>query len=341
MENSISNTATKPLAVLLDNRPSNHSEEVTQALDKHEILLMSSTPGRPENKASVEGAFGLFSQTMPDITLPLDSPKALGYAVLSYVLFAYSAGRNQVPRPALGNRSAAEAFRSAHITPEQRKQAKLSLEAIKRRIKQQLKNDWKQTNPTIRGLLFDAFVDMGLSDPQRRFIPAIAKYGLEAATEAIATFKARQNAGTAPTDFPERYLLGIARNIARRNLNEAVYEELLRLRLKANDALLRPLLYEKKRLWRSLSPRDLSLETLERALSSSATIDRAFWKLDFLSTLESLPSLLRQGIARFAAQQVARAFSLPIRERESFIAALAARARPIPQAHQTRPRPTR
>ena len=55
-----------PIAILTDNRPSNHSEEVTGALQEREILNMAATPGRAQNKSTVEGAFGLLSLVAED-----------------------------------------------------------------------------------------------------------------------------------------------------------------------------------------------------------------------------------------------------------------------------------
>ncbi len=52
-----------PLSVLLDNKPSDHTPEVDQALDGSERLR--ATPGRPQNKAHIEEGFGLLKQTAP------------------------------------------------------------------------------------------------------------------------------------------------------------------------------------------------------------------------------------------------------------------------------------
>jgi hypothetical protein len=52
-----------PLAVTLDNRPSNFAPEIDEALSCTELLR--ATPGRGQAKAPVEGAFGLFEQCLP------------------------------------------------------------------------------------------------------------------------------------------------------------------------------------------------------------------------------------------------------------------------------------
>jgi hypothetical protein len=65
--NGVSATGAPPLALLLDNRPSNHTPEVDAVLQG--ALRIRATPERPQNKAHAEGAFGLFAQTVPPLVL--------------------------------------------------------------------------------------------------------------------------------------------------------------------------------------------------------------------------------------------------------------------------------
>src|SRR5690606_19548488 len=58
-EDGVRTTAERPLALLLDNKPCNHTEDVDEALG--DTMRLRSTLGRAQNKAHVEGAFGLFS----------------------------------------------------------------------------------------------------------------------------------------------------------------------------------------------------------------------------------------------------------------------------------------
>lgn len=66
-EVGIETTGSPPIAVALDNRPSNHSSGAVEALSGS--LVLRSSPGRPESKAPVEGAFGLFRQAVPPLHL--------------------------------------------------------------------------------------------------------------------------------------------------------------------------------------------------------------------------------------------------------------------------------
>jgi len=73
-EHGIETTGAPPLALLLDNRPSNHTPEVDAALG--DTMRIRATPGRAQNKAHVEGAFGLFAQKVPPLVLDTRATRA-------------------------------------------------------------------------------------------------------------------------------------------------------------------------------------------------------------------------------------------------------------------------
>mgnify|MGYP003972226703 FL=1 len=83
-EDGVATTGQPPIAQLLDNRYSNHTDEVTQALG--DTLKIRRTQGRPQNGAHVEGAFGLFQKKAPDIVLDTSDDRELGRNVLDMVV---------------------------------------------------------------------------------------------------------------------------------------------------------------------------------------------------------------------------------------------------------------
>ena len=312
-----------PLALLADNRPSNHSDEVQDAMDERGILLMPSTKGRPENKSTAEGAFGLFAQTMPDIFLTASSPEALVRTVVFYVLWAYCAGRNQAPQRARDGKSASQLFDEATISEEDRQHATQRLIEIRERILLRRQQDRRREDPVLRLLVEREFNDLGLDDPEGRFVSALTRLGLGAALEAIAIFRAKKAAGRFPQDFPERYFLGIARNVAEREEDHAVYHELLRLRVEAHDLLLHPLLDERAQLRRITPPCDYLVALLEQLRLASATVDRRFWIDEFVRTVWAMNPTNRFLQGPWLARKVASLFSLPRQDRDHIIAALA------------------
>jgi hypothetical protein len=285
---------------------------------------MPSTLQRPENKAPVEGAFGLFEQQMPDIVLPDNpSPSELAQAVLWYVLFAYAAGRNQAPRSNLDGRSPFQAFHEDAPTAQQRDVALQRLNEIRDRILRRREAERDRTDPTCRRMIEDAFAELGLQDPERTFIPAIARCGLDAALEAVAIFKAKRAAGRPPGDFDERYLLRIAENVRDRREDQAAYSELVRLRERSGELVLEPLRSADAHLRSTLPPPNYLNACLARALDSAFVLDRHFWRNAFLLAFRQLDADARQAQGSWFARRIASQFKLSRTERDAFVADLA------------------
>lgn len=189
-------TGASPLALLLDNRPPTSTDKVSDALDAEGVLAMHSTLYRAQNKASVEGAFGLFAQTMPTIGIQRDmEPRELARSVLRVALFAYCAGRNHVPRVGLGNRSAANTYLDAIPSDEEKETALLRLQEIQRRIQQRRDADAKRQRPIACRWIDELFDEIGVDDPEGRMARSIARHGLTVVAEAIAVLRAKIAAG--------------------------------------------------------------------------------------------------------------------------------------------------
>jgi len=92
----VQTTGAAPLAVLLDNKPSNHTEGVDEALK--DTMRIRATPFRPQNKGHVEGAFGLFSQMLPPVDLSTRDPHELGRQLFKLITWAFAVGLNRRPR---------------------------------------------------------------------------------------------------------------------------------------------------------------------------------------------------------------------------------------------------
>jgi hypothetical protein len=77
LADGIATTGRAPLALLLDNNPSNHTADVDAALGDVTLRLRA-TQGRPQNKAHCEGAFGLFQRSIPLLDLHATNLRELG-----------------------------------------------------------------------------------------------------------------------------------------------------------------------------------------------------------------------------------------------------------------------
>jgi hypothetical protein len=82
----VQTTGKAPAAHLLDNKACNKSPQLEQDLAP-DTFVMHSTVGRPENKAVVEGSFGLFTQTLGPVVAAINtsSPQTIALSVADAV----------------------------------------------------------------------------------------------------------------------------------------------------------------------------------------------------------------------------------------------------------------
>lgn len=312
-QDGVATTGAPPIAQLLDNRPSNHTPEVAEALG--DVLNIHATPGRGQNKAHVEGAFGLFEQTAPKLEIYARTPRELALAIAALVTTTWFRAMNHRPRRDRAGRSRVELYRSAAPTEEQVTAAKRAL--LERLRRQQLAEQTRRArqDPIARTALDGAFERLGLPDPDGNVRAAIAGFPLNAVLSGIAIFEGKHSAGTLPPDVDGRYLLGIVRNISRDDEARHTAEALLTERLAARDHALAHLEAER----RALVPAHASdLERinamLDRALAADRTIDILFW---IHAAADAFPKeeAQRVELARRAAGRIHRTHAAPHAQR--------------------------
>jgi hypothetical protein len=120
-EDAKETTGEKPVAILLDNKPSNHSPEVESAIE--DTLLIRSTSGRAQNKAHIEGGFGLFKPTLENIFIDTSTKASLVATILAAIIIVWGRTINHRPRKDRGNLSRVE-IASQTPTPEEVELAK-------------------------------------------------------------------------------------------------------------------------------------------------------------------------------------------------------------------------
>jgi hypothetical protein len=133
-------TGEAPLALLLDNRPSNHTPDVDVALGN--TTRMRSTPGRAQNKGHVEGSFGLFAQKAPPIDVDTRDTRALARTIAFLVALTFFRAQNHAPRRDRNGITRVELYAET-VTPEARVVGALGRELLlgrrpPRRVVQQL-----------------------------------------------------------------------------------------------------------------------------------------------------------------------------------------------------------
>jgi hypothetical protein len=324
-EDGVATTGEAPLALLVDNRPSNHTPEVEAALG--DSMRIDATPARAQNKAHVEGTFGLFAQKLPPLVLDTTDPQALARSIALIVAMTFFRAFNRAPRRDRESRSRVELY-AQDITPEQREAARDSLR--ERMRKQQLARETRaaRLDPEVRALLDDAFVRLCLLDPERRVRDAIAGYPLDAIVDAIATFEAKQQRRSLPEGADARYLLGIVRNVHHVHEADAITQSLLRQRVSTRDHFLASLLTQRDTIL-AKPELDGRLDALTRQLvEADRELDRHFW-LDSLLLVAPADQNARHDFARRCARRIHASFALGSHERHRLVRMLLRRLWPL------------
>ena len=330
VEDGKATTGAPPLAVLVDNRPSNLTTEVHEALGDP-TLLIPATKGRPQNKAHVEGAFGLFRQMLPPLVLAAATKREAAREMLRLAITIWARTLNHRPRADRGGRSRVDLY-SDKPTPEQIAQARAALAERLRRQEAARRTFQARQDSIVRQTIAAAFARLGITDPDGHILDAIAGYPLSPVVDGIAVFTGKRAAGSLPRDLeiPGRYLLGIVRNIAEQREGELISDAMLRARLEAQDALLAPLvqrrcLVEKEALDASQTVARL----VDSALDTDRHIDRLFWLSSAGDHIRNASASMRPALFRLGARRINAASRVPYRERATATRWLAHAALPL------------
>ena len=326
----VATTGAPPLAELLDNKPSNHTEAVDCALG--DTIRLRSTPGRAQNKAHVEGAFGLFAQTAPALELRLAgaSPGQIAAQLLRLVTTTWARAQNHRPRNDRGGRSRALLYAGEPPTDEQIAEARAAFQERRRRQDLARQTLEARQRPHVRLFLDEAFERLRLLDPERHIQLAIARYPFDAVSAGVSIFEAKQQRGSLPEGVDARYLLGIVKNVEEKTEGELFAEILLRNRKRARDLLLAQLELERDELLaQDRLPDEVLAELVDRALLTEGTLEPRFW-LDTLADfmLQASPDE-REDRFHAAVQYIHATFRSDPRRRQNAILRLAERLVPL------------
>jgi hypothetical protein len=320
----VATTGKAPLALLLDNRPSNHTPEVDLALG--DTIRMRATPERPQNKAHVEGAFGLFSQVLPDLVLDTDrGAHALARAFVGVVVQVWARTTNHRPRADRGGRSRVDLY-ADQPTDEQIEQARRDLRDTAARQEQARRTLEARRRPEVLLLLDTHFARLGLLDPQRNIRVAIAGHPLDAIVDGIAIFEGKRLAKTLPEGVDARYLHGIVRNIAAQTEGEHIARRLFALRREVRDTTLASLVAARNAVCAGQS---VVADCVDRALATKSTLERAFWLDSLADVIRAREPAQHQTLYSAAARRIEATFAVTPRERHDAVRVLADRIVPL------------
>lgn len=325
---SVATTGEAPLAVLLDNKPSNHAEAVTDALG--ETKIVRATPFRPQNKAHVEGVFGLFQQTVPAIVLSLTSPKEVAKQLAALVVATWARALNHRPRPDRNRKSRVELHLGHQPTTDEVDRARRALDERIRRQQAAKATLAARQDPLVRATVTAALARLGFEDPNGTFLTGLARYPIDAVTEGIAIVEGKRRAGTLPPDVDARYLLGCVRNVAEEREGVEIALALWDERVRAGDLALGAAERERGRLDEDVdevAPRITSY--VDRALRSSRRLDRYFWLTAVADAVLDQDDAERHPLFRLAARRIHATHAVPHPDRLAATRFLAAKLLPI------------
>jgi hypothetical protein len=319
-------TSNASIALLLDNKPSNHAPVVHEATTG--TLVIPATTRRPQNKAHVEGAFGLFSQHAPPLHIDGATVKERARALVELAARLFFGAFNMRPRAKRGGRSRIELYREAEPTTEQIEAATAALRA---RLDKQLaakRTARERQDPVKRAYLDDALASLGLSDPTGNVQLALARYALDDISNGVAIFVGKTDAGTLPEGVDIRYLLGIVRNIADEREGQAIATALWDERLKARDAVFDSLVRERDEL--SELDLDARLRSMvDRALASEREVERYFWLDAVAEVVLDCPLEQRRVAFERAARRIHTSYRVPHEQRLSATRVIAGKILPL------------
>ena len=325
-DDGVASTGKAPLALLLDNRPSNHTPEVDQALG--DTIRIRATPERPQNKAHVEGAFGLFSQQLPALALDTrGGPQAVAAALACLVVQVWARITNHRPRADRGGRSRVELYADPP-TDEQIEQARRELRQTAERQELARRTLEARRRPEVLALLDEHFARLGLLDPERHVRIAIAGYPLYAIVDGIAIFEGKCLAKTLPQGADARYLLGIVRNVATEVEGEHIALRLFQLRLEARDQMLADLVAARKLVCAETNATVVA-DCVDRAVGTQSPLERNFWIGSLADVLRARDQVQRQQLFLAAARRIEATFAIGPRERHNAVRQLADRLIPL------------
>lgn len=316
-----------PLSVLLDNKLCNLTPEVDHALEAAERIR--STPGRPQNKAHIEGGFGLFKQTAPPLIVEGTDPRSLARSILALVITTFFRTINHRPRKDRGGRSRVT-IHGETPTTEQIEEARKALAERCRRQELARQTLEARQDPEVRAYLDRSFARLALIDPERSLRIAIARYPLDAIVDGVATFEGKRTAGTIDPSTDARYLLGIVRNLSAQNEGQRICEALLRERMAQRDRQLAALAAERARFDLSLTAAEDRLKAfVARACEIDAVLDRRFWLLAIVDTLRAQPHGEHASLTENVARRIHATFRITPRERMDAVRFIVDRVVPL------------
>jgi len=278
-----------PEALLHDNKPCYDDASLQQSIRDWGTTMIPATLARPENKAVIEGAFGLFEQRVGTIRLDDSNRDSLILSAVEEALRAYTAATNSVPRIELDGSSRIHVLQNYCPSLEQQQRDLAFLANLKADHQSSLR--WQNPpDPTALDLLNRVFerLDILASDPNGSLRRYLARYHPTAIRRAAAIVSAKLKRRAINTRWAHRYLAKVIQSQQDELDLEHAAQELLHLRRIQNQSWTRHEEREHQTLLSELDdPELLAFALAENAAHGGIPVQSAFWADKLLALLES------------------------------------------------------
>ena len=282
-----------PEALLHDNKPCHDDSSLRQMIRDWGTTMIPATPARPENKAVVEGAFGLFEQRVGAIHLDDSNRSSLIHSAVEEVLRAYTSATNSVPRIELDGASRIRALQESCPSYEQQQRDLAFLARLK--ADHETPRRWERPpDPTSLDLLDGVFERLDLldKDPRRSLRLFLARYEPAAIRRAAAVVSAKLHRDAVDRRWAHRYLVKVIQNQQDELDLERAAQELLQLCRIQNQSWTTNEEREHQTLMSEhRDPKQLALALAENAALGGIPVQSTFWTEKLLELLDNAPHL--------------------------------------------------
>jgi len=315
-----------PEALLHDNKPCYGDASLKQTIQGWGTTMIPATPSRPENKAVIEGAFGLFEQRVGAIRLDDSDRDSLIHSAVKEVLRAYTAATNSVPRVELDGKSRLHVLQNSCPSYEQQQRDLAFLANLK--ADHESSQRWQRPpDPTSLDLLDRVFegLDLLAEDPKGSLRLYLARYQPAAIRRAAVIVSAKLNQGVIDPRWAHRYLVKVIQTQQDELDLELAAQELHQLCRLQNQSWTRNEEREYQILISELEdPKQLALALAENAAHGGIPVQATFWTEMLLPLLDNAPHL-----AAAVTTHLVRLYEAPHQKRLALIDLVTARQQGI------------
>lgn len=312
---------TVPEGLLHDNKPCYDEQQLQEKLRDAGTTPIPATLRRPQNKALLEGEFGLFEQRVGTLRFDDTSQETLMRSAVEEVLRAYTAATNSVPRIEWDGKSRLQVLRQFCPSPEQKLRDQKFLERL--RASHTGKKRRKPTvDPRALRLLDEIFERFELldKDSQSKLRRYLAGFRIEAIRRAAALFASKLDQGVPQPQYAHRYLVKLIQSQQDELDLERAAKELLVLCQKQNEDWIRHEEIHYQTLVEDLpEPERLARAVAERAAHGGIPLQATFWTQKLLQCLREAAQLIRS-----VKMHLIRLYEAPFQQRLALLDAITA-----------------